>query len=354
VSSPGSGEWTLHLEMEGHEHTNRVRVNGQTIGYLPRQTWADTWMSAALPVPAGVLRVGYNELTIEVGQAIPDCRSPGYAWDELLFRRVRLERAEPTGAPGSSLTAVLPSGGVPVTITIVFDNNTNRPGLETAWGFACVMQHGEHTLLFDTGGDGRMLLANMAALGFEPSDLDTIVLSHHHADHTGGLESVLKQNADVTVYLPQAFRTSFKDRARSLGAHVVEVTGPVEIAPGVWSTGQTGDNIVEQGLIVQTVSGLTVITGCAHPGIVEMVRRAQEVGKGGEVDLVMGGLHLSGASAATIQSVIQGLRILGVERVAPCHCTGEEAVHRFAATYGEDYIRCGVGLVLQEGKGDNR
>ena len=92
MRSPGSDPWTLRLEMEGHEHSNRVRVNGQTIGYLPSQTWADMWMSAALSVPAGLLRPGYNELTIEVGRAIPDCQVPGNAWDELMFRHVRLER----------------------------------------------------------------------------------------------------------------------------------------------------------------------------------------------------------------------------------------------------------------------
>ena len=332
--------------MEGHEHTNRVRVNGQTVGYLPSQTWADMWMSAALPVPAGLLRPGYNELAVEVGRAIPDCQVVGNAWDELLFRRARLERG--TGAQLRPLApaSTLSTGGRAVTITVVFDNNTYRPGLQTAWGFSSVVQHGERTLLFDTGGDGRMLLANMAALGFAPSDLDTIVLSHDHADHTGGLDAVLKQNRDVTVYLPQAFPVSLKDRVRTLGARVVEVSGPVEIAPGLWSTGQLGASIVEQALVVQTSAGLTVITGCAHPGIAKMVRRAQEVGKG-EIDLVLGGFHLGGASKGAIQGVVTGFRELGVAHVAPCHCTGEQAIAAFAAEYGASYTRCGAGLVMQ-------
>jgi len=233
-----------------------------------------------------------------------------------------------------------------VTITVVFDNNAYRSGVQIAWGFSSVVQDGERTLLFDTGGDGRMLLANMAALGFAPSDLDTIVLSHDHADHTGGLDAVLKQNRDVTVYLPQAFPVSLKDRVRTLGARVVEVSGPVEIAPGLWSTGQLGSSIIEQALVVQTGAGLTVITGCAHPGIAEMVRRAQEVGKG-EIDLVLGGFHLGGASKDAIQGVVTGFRGLGVAHVAPCHCTGEQAIAAFAAEYGASYTRCGAGLVMQ-------
>lgn len=346
VRSPGSAAWTLRLEMEGHEHANRVRVNGQAVGYLPSQTWADMWMSAALPVPADLLRVGYNELTVEVGRAIPDCQVPGNAWDELLFRRMRLERGSAALPRSLAPASTLSTGGRAVTITVVFDNNANRPGLQTAWGFSSVVQQGERTLLFDTGSDGRMLLANMAALGFAPSDLDTIVLSHDHADHTGGLDAVLEQNGDVTVYLPHAFPASFKDRVRAQSARVVEVSGPVEIAPGLWSTGQLGAGIVEQALVVQTGSGLTVITGCAHPGIVEVVRRAQEVGKG-EVDLVLGGFHLGGASKDAIQGVVTGFRELGVAHVAPCHCTGEQAIAALSAEYGEHYTRCGAGLVIQ-------
>lgn len=92
MPDPGADPWTLRLEIESHEHTNRVRINGRIVGYLPGQTWADMWASAALPIPAAALRPGYNELTIEVGRTIPASQAPGNAWDELLFRRVRLER----------------------------------------------------------------------------------------------------------------------------------------------------------------------------------------------------------------------------------------------------------------------
>jgi 7,8-dihydropterin-6-yl-methyl-4-(beta-D-ribofuranosyl)aminobenzene 5'-phosphate synthase len=347
MRQPGSEPWTLRLEMEGHELTNRVRVNGHHVGYLPSQTWADMWMSAALSVPAELLRPGYNELTVEVGRAIPDCQKPSDAWDELLFRRVRLQRAKPARSPGASPAPLISSVGKPVTVTVVFDNNAYRPGMETAWGFACVVQQGGRALLFDTGADGRMLLANMATLGLDPLDLDAVVLSDVHADHTGRLDAVLKANPEVTVYLPQAFPAAFKSRIRAQAAQVVEVTDPLEIQPGVWSTGQMGSGIVEQALVVRAGSGLTVITGCAHPGIVEMVQKAREVGKG-EIGLLIGGFHLSGASASTLRNVVSGLGELGVERIAPCHCTGESAVALLDAAFGERYERCGVGLVLQE------
>ena len=335
--------------MEGHELTNRVSINGKAIGYLPSQTWADMWMSAALAVPAGVLRPGYNELAIEVGRPIPDCLEVGNAWDEFLFRRVRLVRGVAAPARPPVAAPVLAAGGDPVTITVVFDNNANRSGLQTAWGFGSIVQRGGRTLLFDTGCDGGMLLANMAALGFAASDLDTIVLSHNHADHTGGLAAVLEQNPNVVVYAPQAFGASFRDRVVAQGARVVEVTGPLEIEAGIWSTGQLGDSIVEQALVVQTDAGLVVIAGCAHPGVVEMARRAREVGKG-EIDLVLGGFHLSAASSAAVEQVAAGLKALGVARLAPCHCTGAPAVTQLAAAFGAGYERCGAGLVLVEGE----
>jgi 7,8-dihydropterin-6-yl-methyl-4-(beta-D-ribofuranosyl)aminobenzene 5'-phosphate synthase len=349
VRRPGFEPWTLRLEMEGHELTNRVLLNGQSVGYLPSQTWADMWMSAALPIPDGLLRPGYNELTVEVGRAIPDLQAPGNAWDELLFRRIRLERTSAAQLPGAPPATVASAASRPVTITVVYDNNGYRPGLETAWGFACVVQHGEESILFDTGGDGRMLLANMTAVGLDPRGLDAVVLSHAHADHTGGLEAVLQANPRLTVYLPESFPAAFKVKVRSLAAETVEVAGPLEIRPGVWSTGQMGTDIAEQALLVQTDTGLIVITGCAHPGILEMVRRAREVGKG-EISMVMGGFHLGDANAATIRSVIIGLAELGIERIAPCHCTGENAMASIASAFGQGYQRCGVGLVIQEAK----
>ncbi len=345
MRQPGSGSWTLRLEMEGHERTNRILLNGQLVGYLPSQTWADMWVSASLPVPASLLRVGYNELTVEVGRAIPDCQVTGNAWDELLFRRIRLERPAQALRPAASAIPAVEPARRPMTITVAFDNNRYRPGLETAWGFACVVQGGEHALLFDTGADGRMLLANMTALGLDPRDLDAVVLSHAHADHTGGLDAVLQANPRVTVYLPAGLPAATVDRVRARAARVVEVTGPMEIQPGIWSTGPLGRDITEQAIVVQRASGTTVITGCAHPGIVEMVRRAREV-SAGEIGLVIGGFHLGGATQAGLRNVVSGLREMGVERIAPCHCTGEKAVGLLATAFGAGYQRCGVGLVL--------
>ena len=243
-----------------------------------------------------------------------------------------------------------------VTFTIVYDNNAPAeaqgydPALQTAWGFACLVETGEATILFDTGGDGSTLLGNMATMGLDPRAIDVVVLSHAHGDHTGGLAGLLDTGARPTVYVPAAFPASFKDGVRARTG-LVEVTGPMEILPrmsfirSVYTTGEVGSGIVEQALVVETGEGLVVVTGCAHPGVVEMVRRAKE-SVGGEVYLVMGGFHLGSASRRQVEGIIADFRALGVQRVAPCHCTGDAARRMFADAFGENYSPAGVGWTV--------
>jgi 7,8-dihydropterin-6-yl-methyl-4-(beta-D-ribofuranosyl)aminobenzene 5'-phosphate synthase len=238
----------------------------------------------------------------------------------------------------------------PVTLTIVYDNNVYDPALQTDWGFACVVETGEATVLFDTGGKGSILLGNMAELGLDPQTIDAVVLSHIHADHTGGLKGLLDAGVRPVVYAPAAFPASFRDDVRAV-TRLVEVTGPMEILPGIHTTGEVGSSIVEQALVVEAGAGLVVVTGCAHPGIVEMVRHAKQA-VAGEVKLVLGGFHLRDAGRARIEAIIADLRDLGVQQVAPSHCTGDRARQMFAEAYGDGCTLPGVGQVFIVGEGE--
>jgi 7,8-dihydropterin-6-yl-methyl-4-(beta-D-ribofuranosyl)aminobenzene 5'-phosphate synthase len=245
-------------------------------------------------------------------------------------------------------TATLMEAAAGVTITILYDNNEYDERLETAWGFSCLVEGLEKTILFDTGGDGALLLRNMHRLRIDPQDVDAVVISHAHGDHVGGLAGFLEENPAVTVYLPQSFPASIKDATREAGADLVEVGGPLEICQHLHSTGELGDSIKEQSLVVETSQGLVVITGCAHPWVVNIVRRAKEL-TGGEVHLVLGGFHLGGASESRIAGVIEDFQQLGVRRVAPCHCSGDVARRLFGEAYGTDFIPAGVGSRLVVG-----
>jgi 7,8-dihydropterin-6-yl-methyl-4-(beta-D-ribofuranosyl)aminobenzene 5'-phosphate synthase len=101
-------------------------------------------------------------------------------------------------------------------------------------------------------------------------------------------------------------------------------------------------SIIEQALVIDARDGIVVITGCAHPGIVRMVREAQKVVPG-EISLLMGGFHLLHASESRLQNIIDKLRHLGVMRILPAHCTGEEGIALFKAEYGKNGIGGGVG-----------
>jgi len=263
---------------------------------------------------------------------------------------VRALRATITSAPQSKPWATASpsptaSAKEDITLTILYDNNPHDERLRTAWGFACLVQRGDLTLLFDTGGDAPTLLSNMATLGLDPADIDLVALSHVHGDHVGGLDGLLALNKELSVYLPSSFPDEFRERVKAR-ARVVDVRAPMEIAEGIYTTGEMGDSIREQALALRTAQGLVVLTGCAHPGIDRIVERAKEI-TGSEIYLVMGGFHLSGTSSQRIGEIIAAFRQWGVKQVAPCHCSGDLARRLFREAYGEACVLAGVGQVLK-------
>jgi metal-dependent hydrolase (beta-lactamase superfamily II) len=260
------------------------------------------------------------------------------------------QSATPTPVPAP--TASEPPGQVQ--ITIVYDNTAVEPGLDAEWGFAAWIGYGDQDILFDSGPSGSALLGNLIQLGLDPAEIDLVVLSHEHGDHTGGMMSLLQTGVRPAVYVPSAFASSYK-RLLDERAELIEVTGPIEILPGLHSTGELRTTLrgqegalTEQALVIETSQGSVVITGCAHPGIVSIVRAAQEVVPG-DVALVMGGFHLMDKADHAIDAVAESFRGLGVERLSPTHCTGEQAIAILAAAYGDDYIEGGAGRVYVVG-----
>ena len=230
-------------------------------------------------------------------------------------------------------------------LTIVFNNIPYATNLRTGWGFACLIEGFQQTLLFDTGSDGNILLSNMKGMGIDPRTVSAVVLSHIHADHCGGLEKFLQQNPEVTVYLPESFPFSFRQAIQDCGACVRTVGEPAQLFTRIHSTGEMGDWIKEQSLILETPKGLVIITGCAHPGIVQIVAKAKDLLKK-DIYMVVGGFHLIGTSTTRILEIIQKLKDLGVEKVAPSHCTGEKAISLFKKSWGKNFVEGGCGAVI--------
>jgi len=237
------------------------------------------------------------------------------------------------------------TGDGDLALTIVYDNNPYDRSLETRWGFSCYIKGAEKTVLFDVGGEGPVLTGNMAKLGIDPRSVDAVVLSHVHYDHVGGLSHFLSTHASVTVYMPRSLPQSLKDTVRLAGANLVEVHGPMEICKDVYTTGELGDFIKEESLVIRTSRGLIVITGCAHPGIVNIVERAKEMFKS-DVYLVLGGFHLCWMDLSRVKKVIKGVKKAGCRKVGPCHCSGDLARDQFEKVYGDDFIRIGAGKTI--------
>ncbi len=232
-----------------------------------------------------------------------------------------------------------------VTINVIYDNYPYANGLRTAWGFSALISGTEKTLLFDTGGSGSLLLENMEKSAVSTHEIDVVVLSHVHGDHTGGLAGLLEKKCQIAVYVPKSVPTKFKENIQKCGAELIEVKEPLMICQDVYSTGQLGKLIKEQSLAIRTKAGLVVITGCAHPGILRMVDAATNSAEG-NILLVMGGFHLEWATTGRIEKVISGFNRRHVQYVGPCHCSGHKAKSLFEKRYGKNCINIGAGKVI--------
>ncbi|MEW6680949.1 MAG: MBL fold metallo-hydrolase [bacterium] len=232
--------------------------------------------------------------------------------------------------------------GKDLALTVLYDNNPYNERLEERWGFSCLVEGLEKTILFDMGSDGEVLLENMKKLGIDPKIVDIVVLSHLHYDHIGGLSDFLKKNSKVTVYMPRSLPKSAKEIVMRSGAKLVEVDRPIEVCKNAYSTGELGTFIKEESLVIKTDKGLLVITGCAHPGIVEIVKEAKRLLKT-DVYLVLGGFHLCWMNLFQVKGIVKGIKREGVKKAAPCHCSGDLARQLFKEAYRGDFILTGCG-----------
>ncbi len=186
-------------------------------------------------------------------------------------------------------------------IVIVYDNVATDP-FKSGWGFSCYIK--EKQILFDTGDNGRALLHNMELLGIDPEEIEKIVLSHDHFDHSGGLKSLLEINRDIEVFVPEGFS---KFKLRKIKNYRI-VAEPLEISEGCIVSGGIDKHKFEQSLMLRTAKGIAIITGCAHPGLDNILGFAERFGK---VHAVIGGFH-----------GFRDIHLLeGIDLVVPCHCT---------------------------------
>ena len=210
-------------------------------------------------------------------------------------------------------------------ITVVYDNEVRGAGLRKGHGFSALVEdEGAPPLLFDTGADGPTLLHNMKELNIDPRDIRTVVISHAHDDHTGGLSEILRINKVAELYLPSSFKTAFPNRKAT------KVKGPVQIRENVFSTGELEG--VEQSLVLKPAKGVFLLTGCAHPGVEKILAVAARFG---ELYGIAGGFH-----GFRDFELLQRLSL-----VCPCHCTKyKREIHDL---FRDRTTECGVGSAIE-------
>lgn len=212
-------------------------------------------------------------------------------------------------------------------LKIVYDNEA-KEGFMKGWGFSCLI--GDQ-LLFDTGGNAKSLLFNMNRLDVKLENINQIVLSHEHEDHVGGIE-ILAKLGNVTVIVPKSFPNHFKRRLASYpNTNIKEVCEVKKISAGVFTTGEIGSSLKEHSLIVRTDNGLLVITGCAHPGLQNILRTASKLG---EIYGVVGGFH----SFRRLES-LETLHL-----IVPCHYTIYKK--EILGLYPESSRKCSAACVI--------
>ena len=194
-------------------------------------------------------------------------------------------------------------------IYIVFDNKCAEKDFLTGFGFSTLIFNSftNNYLLFDTGGNAQVLLHNLKKFDVNAVDIKTIIISHNHHDHAGGLEGIFRENPNIKVYVPNDDLDVYEGYFSK--ASVVGVKNFMEIEPNIFSSGQYGDFIQEQALFLKTKEGkFVVLVGCTHPGLENFLIKARELA---EIKAIIGGFH--GFQA---YSYLENIDLIGA-----CHCT---------------------------------
>jgi 7,8-dihydropterin-6-yl-methyl-4-(beta-D-ribofuranosyl)aminobenzene 5'-phosphate synthase len=256
------------------------------------------------------------------------------------------------------------------------------------WGFAALVEVDGRKILFDTGANQDTVQRNLAVMKLDLADVELVVLSHNHDDHTTGLMTLRRQFAAGN---PRALSTAYagtglfwprvdakgqvSDRMtvirrdyEATGAKVVEVAGPMEIVPGVWLTGPvprvhpernwstlgkvrtpTGDveDTVPEDMtmVIQTTQGPVYLFGCGHAGVINTLEHARKTIDPAPVKAVIGGVHLFGASDDHLAWTAAQLQAFGVQQFVGAHCTGIEATYRIRQLAGLTRQTAMVGAV---------
>jgi 7,8-dihydropterin-6-yl-methyl-4-(beta-D-ribofuranosyl)aminobenzene 5'-phosphate synthase len=230
-------------------------------------------------------------------------------------------------------------------LTLIAEGSTKWQRLIKHWGLSILI---DDDILFDTFGKPDYVLGQLSRLSVDINKIKNIVISHDDWDHVTGLWKILERNNSATIYVCPNFSPDIKAKIKWYGARFIEVDRLVEIRNGIYVSGELkggsrgGVALPEQYLAIKTPKGVVVITGCAHPGIVEIVQHAKEAFHS-DIRLLIGGFHLKDNSDRANLDIVSKLKEIGVRQIIPLHCTGNGAKKILIQEYGPDCISIDSG-----------
>mgnify|MGYP001608449959 CR=1 FL=1 len=233
----------------------------------------------------------------------------------------------------------------PVTVRVIYDNYVKVEGMKEDWGYSIYIEGLDKEILFDTGTKPDIFEFNFRKLSIDADKIDFLVLSHEHGDHTGGIPAFVKMRKDIPVIIPHSFSDKFKKEMSESGLVPLFVNKPAMICNNLWTSGEFVYQIPEQALVLNTNKGLVVMTGCSHPGIIEMLKQIKSVFNT-DIYMVFGGFHLLNKSEKEMDAIISEMKALGVVKCGATHCTGDKQIKMFRETFGDNYFELGVGNIL--------
>ena len=234
-------------------------------------------------------------------------------------------------------------------VKILFDKDTKDKKLHTGWGVSFLV---DEKILFDTGENGHWLVENIKRLQMDINKIKAVVISHDHWDHQGGLWELLKKRKGLTVYACPNFSVEFKDKVKRLKGKLKETKKITEISKDIFITGEIageykGKYMPEQALVVKTDKGISVITGCAHPGIIKMLNTVKRNFPKEDIYAVLGGFHLMDKDKMLIEIIADEFKKIGVKKAGATHCSGPRAEEIFKLKYKKDFLPVKVGKEIQ-------
>lgn len=215
------------------------------------------------------------------------------------------------------------------------------------WGLSYVI---DGTILYDTFSNYSVLARKLGKAGVDPTAIQSVVLSHEHPDHIGGLWTFLEKRPGIDVYLPSTANEAVKRRVVLSGGHLVAEPGVKILKENIWLSNDRcathkEKSVGEHSILLKAGKGFVVLVGCSHPGIVSIVKETKEY-FGSPVYGIAGGLHLMHADTDAIRACANDLKNEGVQLVAPTHCTGWRAERIFRNVFGKGYVPSREGKTL--------